>query len=284
MRTTKLGPDHPDTLFSRSTLAQDYWDLGRTAEAIPLFEETLRLRSNRLGPDHRDTLVTRNDLAVAYLATGRTAEAIALHEETLRLRSTKHGVSHRLTLVSRENLAAAYRAAGRTDEAIALDEQTLRMRESNLGSDHPDTLKSRNSLATAYEAAGLHAKSEAILRLCLAVRERVQRDDWITWNTRSQLGGSLLGQKKYAEAEPLILQGYEGIKARAGEIPAPVRSRLPEAAERVVRLYTKWGKPDQADAWKAKLGLAELPANPLSSGATGQGTDRCPKSPICRHR
>jgi len=28
------------------------------------------------------------------------------------------------------------------------------------------------------------------------------------------LGGSLLGQKRYAEAEPLLLSGYEGMKQR----------------------------------------------------------------------
>jgi hypothetical protein len=27
----------------------------------------------------------------------------------------------------------------------------------------------------------------------------------------------------------------------------------------VVRLYEVWGKPDQSAAWKARLGLADLP-------------------------
>jgi hypothetical protein len=30
---------------------------------------------------------------------------------------------------------------------------------------------------------------------------------------------------------------------------------------RVVRLYEAWGKPEQAVAWKAKLGLEDLPAD-----------------------
>ena len=65
------------------------------------------------------------------------------------------------------------------------------------------------------------AEAEAILRECLAIREKAQPDDWTTFNTRSQLGGSLMGQKKFAEAEPLILAGYEGMKAREAKIPAP---------------------------------------------------------------
>ena len=33
-------------------------------------------------------------------------------------------------------------------------------------------------------------------------------------NARSLLGESLIGQKKYADAEPLVLSGYEGLRAR----------------------------------------------------------------------
>ena len=77
----------------------------------------------------------------------------------------------------------------------------------------------------------------------------------------SLLGGSLLGQGRYAEAEPLVVQGYEGMKARESRIAVPFRSRLREAAERVIRLYEAWGKPEQAAAWKQKLGLGDLPAD-----------------------
>ena len=82
----------------------------------------------------------------------------------------------------------------------------------------------------------------------------VQPDVWTTFNTRSLLGGSLLGQGKYAEAEPLIVSGYEGMKAREAKIPAPSKPRLHQAAERVVRLYEAWGKPDKVREWRAKLG------------------------------
>jgi hypothetical protein len=51
------------------------------------------------------------------------------------------------------------------------------------------------------------------------------------------------------------------MKAREAMIPAPARPGLTEAAERVVRLYEAWGKPGKATEWKAKLGLADLPAD-----------------------
>ncbi len=67
------------------------------------------------------------------------------------------------------------------------------------------------------------------------------------------LGGSLLGQKKYAEAEPLIVSGYEGMKAREAKIPPAGMSRLTEGSERVLKLYEAWGKTDKAALWRAKV-------------------------------
>jgi hypothetical protein len=100
---------------------------------------------------------------------------------------------------------------------------------------------------------GKWAEAEPVLRDSLAIREKVQPDEWSTFNTCSQLGGSLLGQKRYAEAEPLIVSGYEGLKAREAKIPQPGMPRLAEGAERVIRLYEEWGKKDKAAEWRTKL-------------------------------
>src|SRR5262249_26433634 len=97
------------------------------------------------------------------------------------------------------------------------------------------------------------AEAEPVLRESLAIREKLQPDEWTTFNTRSLLGGSLLGQKKYADAEPLIVAGYEGMKAREAKIPPPGKPRFTEAAERVVRLYEEWGKKDKAAEWRTRL-------------------------------
>jgi len=49
----------------------------------------------------------------------------------------------------------------------------------------------------------------------------------------SLLGGALLGQKKYAEAEPQLLKGYEGMKNRKNTIPKVGEPRIPEALDRL---------------------------------------------------
>ena len=172
-----LGPDHPDTLNSRNSLAAAYLAAGRVAEAIPLFEQTLAVLQRQLGPDHPDTLTSQNNLASAYQDAGRVAEAIQLYELNLAVRERLLGVDDPGTLNSRGNLAAAYLAAGRAAEAIPLLEQTLAGRERVLGPDHPDTQTSRKNLAKAYQDAGRAAEAIPLLKQTLAGRPRVLRPD-----------------------------------------------------------------------------------------------------------
>ncbi len=102
------------------------------------------------------------------------------------------------------------------------------------------------------------AAAEPILRDCLELRERKQADDWKTFNTQSLLGRALLGQKKYAEAEPLLLKGYEGMKQREKTIPPQGATRLPEALDRLIELCTATNKPEEAKKWRAER--AKYPA------------------------
>ena len=77
-------------------------------------------------------------------------------------------------------------------------------------------------------------------------------------NTKSQLGGALLGQKKYADAEPLLLAGYEGMKQREKTIPPQGSTRISEALDRLIELYAATNKPDDVKKWRAER--AKYPA------------------------
>ena len=95
--------------------------------------------------------------------------------------------------------------------------------------------------------------AETYLRECLTIREKKLPDDWVLFNTKSMLGGALAGQKKFQEAEPLLVEGYSGMKDREAKIPPAAKTRLPEAIRRLVDLYTAWDKPDEAAKWRKEL-------------------------------
>jgi hypothetical protein len=102
-------------------------------------------------------------------------------------------------------------------------------------------------------------EAEASLRECLVIREKIMPDNWRRFNAMSLLGGALLGQRRFAESEPLLVAGYDGLKDRQMAIAFESQSVVSDAARRVVVLYHDWGMPDQARVWKTKRGLMELP-------------------------
>lgn len=253
-----LGANHPHTLTIRNNLAMTYQQNGQLDKALPLFESTLRDCESLQGADHPDTLISRHNLARAYLLARQLDKALPLFEQTLQARETKLGLDHPHTMLSRNYLAVAYREAGQLDKAIPIFEQTLQARISKLGDDHVETLASRNNIGVAYIAAKRFADAEKMLRTTLTARERIHPDSWMVFYTKSLLGDALHHQRKFADAEPMLLNGYDGMKLRSGKIQPIDRAKLlPDAAERIIKLYEAWNKSDEATKWRAELEAAK---------------------------
>ena len=172
-----LGPDHPDTLSLRDTLAQAYASSRRLTKAMTLHDQNFADRLRVLGPDHPDTLTSRDHQAVAYILSRRPAEAITLLERNLADRLRVLGPDHLDTLTSRDHLALAYGAIGRQAEEITLLELNLVDRLRVLGPDHRGTVGSRHDLAIAYEHVGRRGEAVALLEQNLADRIRVLGSD-----------------------------------------------------------------------------------------------------------
>ena len=200
---------------------------GRSAEAITLRRQAVTLReqslkrgASKLGPDHPDTVKSRTGLINAYESLGRWADAEPRRRDAL----------------------AARRQTARPDSPLLAGEAA------ELG----------HNLLSQKKGPRLSRRHK-----CLAIRGQAAPDDSAGYDAMSLLGTALLGQGRYTEAEPLIVPGFEGMTERQAKIAMPDRSRLREAAERVVRLYEDWGKAEQATAWKANCACPICP--PTSS-------------------
>jgi serine/threonine protein kinase/tetratricopeptide (TPR) repeat protein len=251
-RKVTLGPDHRETLTSMNNLAWVYRKSGQLAKALPLFEETLQKQKARLGPDHPYTLVTMNNLADAYREIGQLAKAVSLLEETLDKRKTKLGPDHPETLTTIDNLGKAYTEAKQCDKAAALLIAVVDASRKRMPKDSPHFAGLLAQVSGQLLDCGEHAAALPLLRECLAIREKTALDDWRTSNTQSMLGAALLTERKYAEAEPLLVKGYEGMKAREKTIPQSGGGelRIPEALDRLITLYSAIGKPDEAKKYQ----------------------------------
>jgi len=65
-----------------------------------------------------------------------------------------------------------------------------------------------------------YGQAEALLCPALGIREKGDRDAWGHFRAPAFLGACLAGERRYAEAEPLLLDGYQGMLARKELIPA----------------------------------------------------------------
>jgi tetratricopeptide (TPR) repeat protein len=257
----EANPRHESSLLSTCQgLASTYQSVGRYAEAIPLYRRVLERREATLGPVHPETLASRRYLGNVYRESGHWTEALALYRGAVERYAAALGPGHPEALEHRRNLAEAYEQLGRRVEAEPLLRENVvwRRKTRDHGGGLPDDL---TSLGLNLVVQAKWSDAESVWRECLAIREQSAPDDWSRFAAIDQLGGALLGQGKYAEAEPLILAGYEGLKARSAAIPASAGPWLSAAAIRVVRLYEAWGRSEHAARWRSRVGLADLPAD-----------------------
>jgi serine/threonine protein kinase/tetratricopeptide (TPR) repeat protein len=255
-QSARLGADHPFTLLTQNNLAPAYLAAGQTERAIALLEQTLAARKAKLGSDHPSTYSSQNNLALAYQARGHLDRAIALFEQTLAGLDAKLGKDHPRTLMTEHDLAIAFEARGNLSRAESMLREVLARRQQTLGAAHPEVAADLIDIGEVLLKEQKWAEAEPVLRQGRAILQADLIDDWRKANAKSLLGASLLGQKRYGEAEPFLLSSYEAMAARADKIPAPSKYRLSDAGARVVLLYEVWAKPEKAAEWRRRLAAA----------------------------
>jgi len=253
MRRRVLGPEHPDTLTSMNNLANVYWSQGNYPQAEALYSQAMEIQRRVLGPEHPDTLLSMGNLAATYAKQGKDAQAQALFVQTLEISRRVLGPEHTRTLGFLSDFASLYQSQGKYTLAEKYAAEVLAGRRRAGASEDPfDVESAAADLALDYVSEGKFTDGEALARQNLEFNEKKQPDNWQRFRAESLLGASLAGQKKYTEAEPLLLEGYEGMLARKDRMDVPDQYHLELAHKWIVQLYQDWGKPDKAAEWRSK--------------------------------
>jgi serine/threonine protein kinase/tetratricopeptide (TPR) repeat protein len=251
-RKAKFGPDHPETLGSLAALAGAYSYAGQWDTSVRLWEQLLEKHRVLFGPTRPATLGIMHNLAINYKDLNRLPEAIALYEEIGK--HDESGWGREQQIYYRLCFAYACQQAGELDRAERLLREALelaRKRDDSLG-----RFQKANTLGWLARTLLLkkqHGAAEPLVREAVAIWEKEKPDDQRRFYWVSLLGEALAGQKKYAEAELLLLRGYEGMKQREAILPANEKRRLAEAGERVVRFYEATNQPEKARVWRDSL-------------------------------
>jgi len=291
-----LGADHPRTLIDMNNLGTIYRLEGRYSESAGMMKQLLEISRRTNGPENMYTLVYENGLIQTLYSLGRFAEAEPLAVRNQETFKHIYGENNQWTITSARALGLIYGAEGRYKEAEPILLKVLEDTRRVQGAEHPNVAAAATYLGMLYQDEGKNDLAEqtltealaldrkilkpgelatrtcltALARLRLTQRKYAEAESllreamngsgnqntqiWDTFDRLSLLGASLLGQSKYAEAEPMLLSGYEGILKQSPAIS--VDANLPEAGQRLVQLYTAWGRPAQAEDWRRKLGTA----------------------------
>jgi serine/threonine protein kinase len=258
-----LGPDHPTTLGSMGALisaleSAGQHDVDATVRSLELLFDKQR---TICGPSHADTLDTMSRLAIDYWRADRFPESIDLHEKLLAHMISQRGARNPSTIFCRICFAYACQQAGRLDQAEGLLNEALKINHAR--DDSVNRRKSeanlRGWLARTLFLQKRYADAEPHVREAVTRFEILQPDSYRRFYWVSLLGAVYMGQELYEKAEPLLLQGYEGMKQREAVLPLDEKPRLVEVGERIVRFYEVTQQPEKARAWRGKLVTVKSP-------------------------
>ena len=251
-RTAKLGADHPRTLTSKHNLAVLYARTGRRKECVKRLEEVLHGRRRHEGDNHPDTISVGLSLAAIHHDLGQLPQAEALIDEWLPRSLVKVGLDHPMTQTGVQTALAIYRRTQKLARAEPLLRDLANFWKGKAGADTPAYATHLARLGENLINQQKWADAERVLRESLGIRAKKEPDSWRTFYNRSSLGVALGCLRRHAEARPLLVSGYEGLKQRAVRFPE-ARPFMTEALRRAVQFFAAVGTPEEAARWRKKL-------------------------------
>jgi hypothetical protein len=204
-------------------------------------------------PESKTRFTLQNMLGESLLEQNKNADAELVLREAVEGARKQLGPTDPRTEGCVRNLVGCYERTKQLNRAEPLLRELADLAKQQYGADAPQYAAQLASFGLNLLQQKKPVEAEPIVRECLAIREKKEPDDWRTFNTKSMLGAVLLGQNKYADAEPLLLAGYEGMKKQEAAIPPIGKPRLTESVERLVQLYEAKGERAEGARWRKEL-------------------------------
>ncbi|MHC4991872.1 MAG: tetratricopeptide repeat protein [Planctomycetota bacterium] len=287
-RRVVLGDEHSETRDSMRDLATIYGLQGRHEESAELVAERLEIERAVRGDAHPVVLAAKRALAEQLAALGRHAEATGHFEAILATERSIYPSQPPQSAMTLHHFAANLDAHGERDRAERLAREAVEIyRQQPLASPREHVhavfvlitmLESSGNLTEAEDVLHAHLtlqqrantgvihstqallggnltkqgrfdEAESVLRQSVQTRQRTMPDHWLYPIALSMLGEAILGQGRYEEAEAILIDAYEMLV----DNQATPANREREALERVVALYDRWERPQQARAWRERL-------------------------------
>jgi serine/threonine protein kinase/tetratricopeptide (TPR) repeat protein len=260
IRRTLLGEDHRETAVSLSDLASVLRLNGDLDGAGALLRQCLETNLKARGENHPNTSATLVDLGLIAGARGDVSGAESLFRRALSTQRATLGDRHPVVATTLDNLAHVLYEQRRYDEAAAALQEALDIAVPALGREHQLVAIYTINLGAVRLAQHQPQAAEALIRQGLQIRARAPSvvpsrrhtfvdDDWSLGAVKSLLGGALTAERRFEEAERVLLAARHDLAA----LPNPPARQITATLSRLVELYEAWGRRDKAAEFQAQL-------------------------------
>jgi len=238
----RLGQPPAELLRIKSNLAAVLMRQGRLEEAEELYLSVLATRIElyepEYGRDDTDIATSQRNLGTFYYARGDFDKAEFHLRKALGIRRRAWGSKHTSVASVLDPLGNVLAAAGRSAEAEAMLSEALAIRQELLDDDHLTVARSKLHLA-ALLAESAPDTASILLTQALETFYSADPGDSETADAESLLGVLLTNLGEYEDAEPCLLESSR----RLEEVRGPHNIRTRRAQDRLLALYTAWGRP-----------------------------------------
>jgi serine/threonine protein kinase/tetratricopeptide (TPR) repeat protein len=259
-QSRKFGETHQETVITRYALGLEL-SLRRGGlqdEGVTLQVKCVEQFRQLLGPDHPLTFRAMDRLALTYCYRNEPERAEPLAFQALKAMRSRMGPQEFTARKAMVTLIYAYRLQEKYAEAKPLIAELVAepWTDPECGRPRVSVDDGLRELGRELLREGKPVEAEAVLRECLKAFEK-RRSPRAARSNRPYvqvvLGASLLGQKKYPEAQSVLLEAYEDLKQPQPHFFLVPGSDQSEALGLLVQLYEEWGKPDEAAKWRKEL-------------------------------
>ncbi|MBL0157232.1 MAG: serine/threonine protein kinase [Bryobacterales bacterium] len=196
-----MGADHPAVATATDALGKVLGEQGKYAEAIPVLEEAVRLRSAP-GAAAADLASSLYELANVYFYAGRYPEAEALNQRVLAISRRIYGERHPRVAEALVNLGAIQQDLGHYAEAERFHRQALPITQAYYGADHYRTASNITMVARALVFQKRLEEAVALLQQALAIQQRVfGKSHPRVASALNELGNVAVARRQFDEAK-----------------------------------------------------------------------------------